>query len=177
MISVGPSSPRSISICIGTQNVHRRGGKIVRLGVGVLRNRKCCRCCSGGVAEHGHVAVLFEPPHLDIVGDVAPHKIWSNAVPRGAFGPERSGIEALDLGVQDVPRGAGVGEICACRAACCASTGETAAAARKERRFSIPDYYALQRDSSETFVAARVRRSRTPAHSGLSGGSSIAIQS
>ena len=56
---------------------------------------------AGGVAECGDPAVLLDPAHLDVVRDVAPNQIPAYAVPRGSFGPQGSGIEALDSRVAD----------------------------------------------------------------------------
>ena len=51
---------------------------------------------AGRVAEHGDAAVLLDPAHLDVVGDVAPHQVAADAVPRGTLGPQRAGVEPLD---------------------------------------------------------------------------------
>ena len=56
---------------------------------------------AGGIAEGGDAAILFDPAHLDVVGDVAPDEVAADAVPRRALGPERAGVEALDGGVAD----------------------------------------------------------------------------
>ena len=48
------------------------------------------------VAEDRDVAVLFNPAHLDVVGDVAPDQVTADSVPRRTFGPQRAGMEPLD---------------------------------------------------------------------------------
>ena len=50
------------------------------------------------VTEDRDVAVLFQPAHLDVVGDVAPEEIAADAVPGRAFGPEhlRVVVQPLD---------------------------------------------------------------------------------
>jgi hypothetical protein len=50
---------------------------------------------AGRIAEGGDAAILFDPAHLDVVGDVAPDEVAADAVPRRTLGPERSGVERL----------------------------------------------------------------------------------
>jgi len=54
---------------------------------------------AGRFAKHAHMAVLFQPPQLDVVGNVAPQEIPANATPRRPFRPQRAGMQALDRGV------------------------------------------------------------------------------
>src|SRR4051812_15979889 len=56
---------------------------------------------AGGVAEDGDAAIVFDPAHLDVVGDIAPDHVTSDAVPRGALGPLSAGVKTLDGGVAD----------------------------------------------------------------------------
>ena len=53
------------------------------------------------IAEHRHAAVVFDPAHLHVVGDVAPHQIAPDAVPRQAFGPQRADVQPPDHRVAD----------------------------------------------------------------------------
>ena len=48
------------------------------------------------------MTVIFQPTMLNIVGDVAPEKVFSNTVPGGPFCPERSGVEPLNGGVSQL---------------------------------------------------------------------------
>src|SRR5712691_333147 len=56
---------------------------------------------AGGIAEHGHAVVVFDPAHLYVVGNVAPHQIAPHAVPGRAFGPQCAEVQAPDDGVAD----------------------------------------------------------------------------
>ena len=56
----------------------------------------------GGLRNSADVAVLLEPAHLAVVGDVAPDQVLADAVPGRPFGPERAGVEALDRRVADL---------------------------------------------------------------------------
>ena len=51
---------------------------VERVAVGIAR----------GVAERADVPVLFQVPHLDVVGNVAPEQVATHAIPRRALGPE-----------------------------------------------------------------------------------------
>src|SRR5207247_5082161 len=44
----------------------------------------------GRVTEDRDVAVLFNPAHLDVVGDVAPDQVPADSVPGRTFGPQRA---------------------------------------------------------------------------------------
>ncbi len=68
--------------------------KVERVAVGVVGRR----------AEHGDATVVLRPSHLPIVGNVAPQQIAALRAPGRAFGPQQSGIEALD-------RRVGLGEV------------------------------------------------------------------
>ena len=52
-------------------------------------------------AEGGDVSVLIEPPHLAVVGNVAPDQIPADRVPGRPLRPEGSGPEAADRAVRD----------------------------------------------------------------------------
>ena len=56
----------------------------------------------GVAAECADVPVLLQPPQLPVIRDVAPDQILSLATPGRAFGPEASGIDALDRRVIDL---------------------------------------------------------------------------
>ena len=51
-------------------------------------------------SKHRHVPVVFHPPHLPVVRDVAPEKIAALAVPCRPLGPERAGPDALYRGIR-----------------------------------------------------------------------------
>src|SRR5213075_2712266 len=51
---------------------------------------------AGRVAEHAGVAVLIEPSHLAVVGDVAPNQITALPAPRRALGPQHAGAQPLN---------------------------------------------------------------------------------
>jgi hypothetical protein len=53
------------------------------------------------IAEDRDVAVLFEPAHLDVVGDVAPDKVASDTIPCRTLGPQRPGMQPLDRRIAD----------------------------------------------------------------------------
>ena len=48
---------------------------------------------AGRIAEHSHAPVVFDPAHLDVVRNVAPHEISADAVPCRAFRPQRADSE------------------------------------------------------------------------------------
>ena len=56
---------------------------------------------AGRIAERRHAAVFFDPAHLHVVRDVAPHQIPADAVPRRPFGPQRADVQPLDRRVAD----------------------------------------------------------------------------
>ena len=56
---------------------------------------------AGRIAEHRDAAVVFDPAHLHVVRDVAPHQVAADAVPRRPFGPERADVQPLDRRVAD----------------------------------------------------------------------------
>src|SRR5205814_95456 len=53
------------------------------------------------VSENRHAAVVLEPPHLDVVGDIAPDQIPADSVPRGTFRPQCSEMQSPDDGIAD----------------------------------------------------------------------------
>src|SRR5258705_10660499 len=50
----------------------------------------------GRRAKDSDATVVLRPSHLPIVGNVAPQQIAALRAPGRAFGPQQSGIEALD---------------------------------------------------------------------------------
>src|SRR5262249_44258926 len=56
---------------------------------------------AGRIAEGRNVAILFDPAHLHVVGNVAPYQVATDAVPRRTLGPQGSKMEASDDGVVD----------------------------------------------------------------------------
>src|SRR5205814_1994941 len=48
------------------------------------------------LAIFADVAILLEPAHLPVVGDVAPDKVVALAAPRRAFSPQCAGPQALN---------------------------------------------------------------------------------
>jgi hypothetical protein len=54
------------------------------------------------LAEVADVAVLFEPAQLAVVGNVAPDQVLAFAAPGWPFGPQHSGMDALDGGVANL---------------------------------------------------------------------------
>ena len=53
------------------------------------------------VSENGYPAVVLEPPHLDVVGNIAPDQIPADSVPRGTFRPQCSEMQSPDDGIAD----------------------------------------------------------------------------
>ena len=56
---------------------------------------------AGWIAEHRDAAVVFDPAHLDVVRNVAPHQVAADAVPRRPFRPQRADVQPLDGRVAD----------------------------------------------------------------------------
>ena len=56
---------------------------------------------AGRIAERRHPSVVFDPAHLHVVGNIAPHEIAADAVPRRTFRPLRADMEPLDRRVED----------------------------------------------------------------------------
>ena len=56
---------------------------------------------AGRIAERRDAAVVFDPAHLDVVRNVAPHQIAPDAVPGRPFGPQRADVQPPDDGVAD----------------------------------------------------------------------------
>src|SRR5262249_40994272 len=54
------------------------------------------------LAKDADVAVLVEPAHLAVVGDVAPNEGAALCVPGAAFGPAKAGGQSLDGAVADL---------------------------------------------------------------------------
>src|ERR1019366_5747056 len=52
-------------------------------------------------AESAGVAVLLQPAHLAVVGDVAPDQVAASGAPGGTLGPPRAGPQTLDGGAAD----------------------------------------------------------------------------
>ena len=48
------------------------------------------------------MTVLFEPAHLPVVRDIAPHQVACPAVPGRTFRPEQAGVYALNRGIADL---------------------------------------------------------------------------
>src|SRR5262249_7334699 len=53
-------------------------------------------------AHRADVPVVFEPPQLTVIGNVAPHQTPGVAVPRRSFRPAAADIKPLDHGVIDL---------------------------------------------------------------------------
>ena len=51
---------------------------------------------AGRIAEDGDAAVFFDPAHLDVVRDIAPHQVTADSVPGGTFGPQRAEMKPPD---------------------------------------------------------------------------------
>ena len=47
-------------------------------------------------AEHADAAIVFDPPHLAVVGDVAPHEKLAHRAPSGSLAPQATGPQPLD---------------------------------------------------------------------------------
>src|SRR5208282_5270364 len=60
---------------------------------------------AGGVADDADVAVVLDPAELDVIGDVGPDEVLTNAVPGGALGPEHARVQASDGGIADLDLG------------------------------------------------------------------------
>src|ERR1700730_8430844 len=63
--------------------------EVERIAVAVVRRH----------SEDADLAIVFEPPQLAIIGDVAPHEIPALSVPCRPLGPQRPGPQASDRAV------------------------------------------------------------------------------
>src|SRR5262245_20014676 len=58
--------------------------------------------------ERRHARVVLDPPELDVVWNIAPDEIFSDAIPRRPFGPERARVQPPNRRVaHDIPPEAG----------------------------------------------------------------------
>jgi hypothetical protein len=54
---------------------------------------------AGRISEDRHASIIFDPPHLNVIRDIAPHKVSAYAIPCRPFCPECSKVLAPDDGV------------------------------------------------------------------------------
>jgi len=54
---------------------------------------------AGGVTKNADVTVVFDPAHLNVVGNVAPKEVAADAIPGRAFRPQRPDVQTLNRGV------------------------------------------------------------------------------
>ena len=54
--------------------------------------------------KHGHAPVVFNPAHLSVVGNVAPHEIAALAAPCRALAPQSSSPQPLDRRIAEPQR-------------------------------------------------------------------------
>src|SRR5439155_8996281 len=69
---------------------HHAPGQVLARELAALEVERVAVAVVRRLAEHGHAAVVLQPPELPVVGDVAPDEIASLAAPRGAFRPQRA---------------------------------------------------------------------------------------
>src|SRR2546426_4022788 len=53
------------------------------------------------IAKHADMAIVSEPPMLDVVGNVAPNQITTGTVPSRALGPQRPCVQTLNRCIGD----------------------------------------------------------------------------
>jgi hypothetical protein len=75
---------------------HDSAGEMLAGELSALEVERVAVRVVGRRAEYGNATVVLRPSHLPIIGDVAPQQITALRAPGRAFGPQQSGIEALD---------------------------------------------------------------------------------
>ena len=53
------------------------------------------------ISKHRDVSIVLYPPHLNVVGNVAPNQVSADTIPGRAFRPQRSEMQATDDGIAD----------------------------------------------------------------------------
>ena len=93
---IGQHRNRAVRLVAHHAPVQMLAGKLAPLVV-----ERVAIAVGAGIAVGADVAVLFEPAHLRVVGDVAPHQIAASARPRRTLGPQHTGPQPADRRVVD----------------------------------------------------------------------------